>query len=310
MQEVERILLSKGVYIFGGYVRDKILHDHNATEYYKNLGDNINTDRLYIDSDYLPEYKDRRLLPFDIDCFTTNHDLKSVKETLISKQFTVIVKKTGKAQFYFNQNSNLDLYHTKLQIRPKIHDFLKDLVNVYEFTIDVDVIHCDQPVTKIYKELSENFDFECNSLIITPDMEYKLSYSIAKGLTPKEKTDKIQQIYDDIVHKRAVSLSITPKIRAYKMFAKEFDIITSNYHLIKNTKKYNGYCIICHGEFDNDKVCIKDPYCDAHFHVPCYLSMVSHDTFNDQCPMCKHNIYIDNIAKDTLDLVAKNIDVD
>lgn len=307
MLEVERILLSNGAYIYGGFVRDKIIHDHNAIEFYKKIGEAVNKEQSYLDPEYLPEYKDRRILPYDIDCFMTNNNLKELKTALISKQYTVTIKKNGKAKFYLNQTQNIDLYHTKILIKPKIHNFFTDIINVDSLVLDIDVLHGDKPITKIYRELSNNFDFECNSLIITPDNEYKLAYFIARSLDPKSKLDKITKIIDDIIHKRAIALDIPPMIRTYKMFIKEFDIITSNYQLTKIVNKYDGHCIICHGECDVNKYCIKDSNCDAHFHLTCYLSMVSHQSFTQECPMCKKNINIDVITLDTLEIIEKNI---
>ena len=55
--------------VFGGAVRDSILHSHASREFYK-----LSTRDKYDDPTIHPELSDRFLLPTDIDIFITYHD--------------------------------------------------------------------------------------------------------------------------------------------------------------------------------------------------------------------------------------------
>ncbi len=84
---VGSLVLSSGGTIFGGYVRDSILHDHFSKKYYEQCKkDSIHMEEeqiRYMDPDFYPEFKDRTLNPDDIDCFFTSYALlKNFEETL------------------------------------------------------------------------------------------------------------------------------------------------------------------------------------------------------------------------------------
>ena len=59
---------SKGGVIFGGAVRDTILHDLAAKDFYKNGGTNESYD------DPTSEWNDRFVTPNDIDCYILRHN--------------------------------------------------------------------------------------------------------------------------------------------------------------------------------------------------------------------------------------------
>ena len=76
IRKVERIILDKNITIFGGYLRDMILHHYGAKDYF----DNVSTETsqsltAYTDATVCPDsFVDRNTYPNDIDCFVDNKD--------------------------------------------------------------------------------------------------------------------------------------------------------------------------------------------------------------------------------------------
>jgi hypothetical protein len=88
IRRLQQFLIENGFCIYGGYVRDMMIHDYYATKFYKKSG--IYTD-LYSDENFLPEYKGRLVVPKDIDCFfngTTKDVMECIKK-LTKKGFDV-----------------------------------------------------------------------------------------------------------------------------------------------------------------------------------------------------------------------------
>lgn len=71
LRSVENILLSKDGVIFGGYVRDMLLHHHGASKFYQAISEDASVFATgYSDPSVHPSsYKDRNTYPKDIDCF-------------------------------------------------------------------------------------------------------------------------------------------------------------------------------------------------------------------------------------------------
>jgi len=66
MRQLEHFLIKNGFCIYGGYVRDIMIHDHYAMKFYKKAGEHTD---MYSNENFLPEYKGRLVIPKDIDCF-------------------------------------------------------------------------------------------------------------------------------------------------------------------------------------------------------------------------------------------------
>lgn len=84
---VGSIVLNAGGTIFGGYVRDSIIHDYYSKQYYEQCKKDsiaIEEEQIrYMDPDFYPDTKDRMLNPEDIDCFFKSFtQLKSFEELL------------------------------------------------------------------------------------------------------------------------------------------------------------------------------------------------------------------------------------
>lgn len=82
LRAMEKILLRSGVTIFGGYVRDMIIHHNGANIFYQNGG----CSNTYCDKDVHPEsFKDRNTYPKDIDCFVSDAMIVDLVSNSISR---------------------------------------------------------------------------------------------------------------------------------------------------------------------------------------------------------------------------------
>lgn len=91
-KEVGEIVLTAGGTIFGGYIRDSIIHDHYAKLYYEKCDeDKVSEDDIddkYTDPTFYPEYSDRTVVPEDIDCFFPSMlQLKTFEFMLIQNKY-------------------------------------------------------------------------------------------------------------------------------------------------------------------------------------------------------------------------------
>ena len=81
-RKIAEIFLNNGAHIFGGYVRDKLLHDSHAQKFYKKYGYDADAGDLenrknYANLTISPELNGRMLCAKDIDCYMTRESLDS-----------------------------------------------------------------------------------------------------------------------------------------------------------------------------------------------------------------------------------------
>ena len=117
----ECIVNNDGI-IFGGYVRDTLLHHEGAMQYYRVT----NTDALYHDSSYHTEsFSQRTTYPNDIDVFVSSSQIwKKIVEKFTSYLKTPCTVKSTKRISGYNQHPNFTLYFT---VHRHIFDYVYDL---------------------------------------------------------------------------------------------------------------------------------------------------------------------------------------
>lgn len=145
------IATDEEVMIFGGWCRDKILHDHAAIKFYKSDLDH----EKYNDPTYDPVTSDRLLIARDIDIFVRGNE--DTINRLLSNltQGGLIVKQKIMGNTYLNFAHNIQ--HYKYTFSTHHSDFFPfPVVN-----IDLDILLID-------KEINPPFgtcDLECNALL-------------------------------------------------------------------------------------------------------------------------------------------------
>jgi hypothetical protein len=275
-------------YIFGGFVRDSILHDHYASVYYnKHQELNISikdAEVKYTNLNYFPEYIHRILLPTDIDIYLPNNNLKLLLLKLKEKFYEVLSHKIKQGKKYF---INLDeevaesLTHHILIIKPSfshINNILsKNINDLHELTFLLNNINTNFEIkldifTSTIKYDDPFFgliDFECNSLYLT---KHGISISnkiFNNSISILEKNDKIQFIINDIISNKAVWANPTTSKRIYKMILKDWKIYNNKIDLVTNIT--NEICLLC--KEDINFIDCKMKCCNGFLHIKCFIKL-------------------------------------
>lgn len=151
MVKISELLIEKGAIIFGGFVRDKLIHDHYANLYYQNK---MGCDSKYSDENHNPETKHRLLVPNDIDVFVrgTEEKIEEVYSYLKTNGFEVEIKIRKKIYGAFD-----NINQQKIVVKTK------NFCGLPTIKIDLDILYSsDDAVKPPFKRL----DLWCNSLLM------------------------------------------------------------------------------------------------------------------------------------------------
>jgi hypothetical protein len=290
-------------YIFGGYVRDSILHNHYATEYYKvhdlpNNTENIKLASLnYTNLEYYPELLNRLLLPADLDIYLPDNNIDQFIENLSKNNYKIIKSKTKRGRQYFlNFNPDIvdNLTQYTLYIKPslsKIYNILstillntKEIKNILKnmnnklFIIKLDIFISQTPYDDPF---FGDIDFECNGLYLTKH-GLAVSKQLTQNLSFLDKHMKLQRIINDIIIKNAVWLNPTT-YRIYKMIIKEWNIFNDKVSIMISYD--TEICLICRD--DCSDMMFKMKCCEAKFHFKCFINLNTQDQKN-KCIHCNY----------------------
>lgn len=281
------VLDSKGI-IFGGFVRDYILHDTAAIAYYQRQTDKnkeiqlANNDLVahsdYDNENYEPDTIDRLLLPNDIDVmFHDRAALNDFEAKVRNSDCFTLYKKIEKNQQYFKglpRSSQYSKWIIKVKVPPLMQSYL---VNQPSFPLDIIVSNDEQQLPPLGA-----CDFECNKMImfqvhgqeiITMHNKYKFA-----GI----RHDKhVQNVKSDIIKKKAKFISRDYcSWRLQKMLDKGFEIETDS--MMVKVVGADDVCILCHMTIGD--LFIKRKCCNAVYHPTCMEKII---TKCDKCPSCR-----------------------
>lgn len=270
-------------YVFGGFVRDSVIHDHGAKAFFMKMKDAKDTDVNYNDPDCEPStYDDRMLLPSDIDIVMDTRDVPEYIARLKACGYQVRSIFSRSFSKYAGDMMDSSMIHNKYAVRVKAHPLI-----AVEFapSISIDVIHRSNFVfEEVFNPLYA--DFECNTLCINKDGN--IMTSITRGMGPMDAFNKTQEIIKDCVARKAVSVSPT-KLRIEKMIEKGYYIQGPVNSVFKPSA--DECCILCHDKIDEGGVCVKNNCCSGVYHLKCYVSTTKDAVtmYNNvsNCMMCR-----------------------
>ena len=250
--------------VYGGAVRDLMLHNSHEKEFLKThrnadySDDTIGTDTL-----------GRLVIPKDIDCLMKGDDSKKLIDYLMSQYF-VKVREVNNVYF-----TNANYKHLKIGI----------------------IFHKNAPSVKIdlivqrYGEITMpymNLDFDVNGLILHSG-GFGLNDFLRRD--PIWNADRLQEILHNIRMKKAVAMEGCPLYMYSKMHAYGWDIeFTSSIFNCYVGEPYDGECIICKEKIPVDTCCVNYKACKCDLRT-CLKCMLSHYTQLNKCPLCKENCY-------------------
>ncbi len=289
-KDVANTILSLGpeVCIFGGYVRDSILHDHNAQQFYKTVKDPIDRVQLYNDVKYLPEFADRCLTPCDIDCFMSTSTIATLVKSLSDAKYSVKVR-TAKplSEYHDGVDITNDLKITKMSVRFDMAPMLAAIVpyEIKSMCVDVDIVHAEDisgmqpPFGKI--------DFMCNALILREKNINISPLVICTRNDPFSVFEKLSSIIDGIKKKVTEPGDGKHSYRTDKMTSKGWTIELQHYTIKKGALfGKNETCLLCLDKIKGNGQCMKRSCCASIYHSTCFTNMTTHDNFKYKCPMC------------------------
>lgn len=315
---LEEEALRAGGFIFGGYVRDKVIHDHFATLFYESdASSSAYTDPMV----HTESYRGRMWMPKDMDVVMSTAAKDKFLEGMRDEGYTVRELNTRDLKFYIPGVEANKFKHTKVNVSLRLHKLFRKHTDILSPAIEIDMVYKDDFDWRQDLDFG-HIDFECNALAITPtgalDIRTRhLSY------TSVMRNKKINKILDDIVNMRAVVPEFTKhayatKLRVDRMLAKGFTII-DNMMTMKPASfaaDPEDICIICHEAFKG-KVVMGNQCCSGKYHVQCYHKLIISDrdtVYNniECCAMCRcdwsakynrQNIYsnINDLCKYMLD---------
>jgi hypothetical protein len=257
IQKMMEIIMTHNAVIFGGAVRDKVLHDLHARAFYL-------TNCIDYASGF-QQFDGRFIIPNDIDCYMLRSDFMKFLEFVLKRYFITYEKVPFE---YINKNctGNYTMY------KIKVLDLIK-----------IDCIVQDDPPPLAWPSLCS--DYNVNSLLLTSTGMYnnplfKMDYSSMFNLF---------DIMARINRKQAYGKAWVDLYRHLKMIDAGWHITLEYCHLDFTTDSYKGTCLICHESgfnFEN-MVKYKQCECDLRYCLPCIRKNIS-QLIN--CPLCKENV--------------------
>lgn len=256
MCEVAELAVFHRGEVFGGFVRDFILHDHAAKDYHT----------------HGKESEDRFLVPSDLDIrFDTHDNFEQFRSELVSKGSYKMkcIRGSSYSTVTFEVSLVLQIKEThrhpvsRMLLRNKFIEYTK-LIPGGNFTMDITV-----------SSEKKALDFESNGLVMNSN-GIQLGPELSNGLSPIGKYRRFQQVKDDILKKRAVCVNFVNK-RWDKMDEKGWTLVGEFIHKTKSGDE----CIICHEENSDYKL----GCCNARYHKACLKKTLQHD--GTKCAHCR-----------------------
>ena len=251
--------------IFGGAVRDTILHGYASREFYK-----LSTLDKYDDPTIHPELSDRFLLPTDIDMLITYQD---------HYRFILYLYKRG---YYYKEKKHIDLSYINPNLRHRDYELIKaeiiyfDKKNKKSYLILLDIIICHEG--KIVMPQMDA-DFSVNKLIMTK-----------KGIIPMICDWKYDEIEKHIYNKEAFCNSTISERRYEKLNRKGWKI-TMNYSTFVFKLRVNEEqetCIICLDSLKVGELEVTPRECKCKYSY--CRDCIKYSLKSSQCLMCKKDM--------------------
>lgn len=291
-KEIAGAAVDCGGTVFGGYVRDFLIHDESAKEFY-----NTNKSEDYAKEDVNPETIDRLLLPTDIDIhFDNKAKYREFRTSLRNLFYTTHVEGIGNLY-----NFGPRVHHIKLvaQMRADATDIIKNLElkpwmvssgilrsALSSVMVERDPVKIDVILSQSFPD--ENLDFRCNGLVLDSDGIH-LSKQLTRGLKGIAIHRMFMDVMGEIRNKRAVVVSENLRVNRWdKMEQKGWNIIGETIDRTTDT----DMCLLCHDEGGDYKL----KCCSARYHRECLSNYITRDNTGladtNKCPHCRQNYFM------------------
>lgn len=314
-RQVEQAILTHGGIIFGGHVRDVVLHDLHAAEFYKAVGGR-GKDELYNDATCHPEWSGRLAISNDIDCYMVAHAIEPFLESLADEHISVhkVFERCDAKKYLPSLNipsgvvshirykatnigmSNVRYVHqlvreginsnARVLVTRQIDMFVTSLREasdeVEPLMLDVFVADCAN-----FYNMCPPFgrvDFECNGLIMMRG-GIMLAPTLYSHLPVMTRQNTLQRIIEDISARKAVHMDDDLHLwRVTKMQKKGW--IIEMKHVVKCDVPAADVCIFCHEDVPAKHYKLR--CCSAIYHKACLVKVLSSE-YGSSCIQCKQD---------------------
>ena len=265
--------LNHGAIIYGGAVRDLMLHNIQAAAFSQEYDKSD-----YSDERVSPEAKDRLVVPHDIDCLIGGENSTRLIHHFNTQNFLKIEEVKN---VYFNKEQNTNYQHIKLVVL-----FMRETL-IY---VKIDMI------VQLVGELKMpymNLDFDVNGLIMSTK-GIRLNNCIStmglnEGLNAITDASRLHRILENIRQKKAFTMDGCAVYRYKKMLGYGWDItFKSKIFRYYYEEDYDGNCIICKDNITGCSVNYKECKCDLRICLGCILKDYKK---LDKCPLCAKICY-------------------
>ena len=254
------------VVIFGGAVRDFVLHNYCASKFYEVCERN-----KYNDATIHPELSDRFLLPTDIDFF------------IKSSQYDLFKSYIYRRGFYYAEEKKMDMTYVNPELVHGQYTLIKAEImfvnkkNKKSYSIKLDTILCDRVVIP-----PMDTDFSVNKLLMTRN-----------GIVASNCEWSYNQILEHIHNKEAYCNSTISDRRYEKLQKKGWKLITnySTFVFKIRTNEEEECCIICLDNLKIGELEITPRECKCKYSY--CRSCLKFSLKSSRCLMCK-KIMCDN----------------
>lgn len=271
-QAIASIILNVGGVIFGGFVRDTLLHDHFAKKYYDLMKEDYGTDiqhACYTDETVHSDTYDRCIIPKDIDCYLENAEMLARLELALSAhRFSfrrIFVRQNASEYIKRLDVPDNSLIHIRyvvccidyaaryalksailsalpMEFRTLCNEHIHQCLTQIQDTsrklhqVTIDALIKKNPDLSLEPPFG-NIDFECNALLLNKDgirlsKQLKIDTGVVKATA---EAFKLVEIIQDITKKRAVVARNNKPMDHYrfqKMRLKGWEIVT-NFQVIQ-----------------------------------------------------------------------------
>lgn len=288
-RQVESIITLHGGMIFGGHVRDVILHEH--------------------DPNWLPPATS------DIDCYMKSHSLPVFKEALKDAHITLYteferedasayiptidvprnVLRHHRYKLGIIDDKNIEYVDNLLQqsINQSAQQACSEDIRTFLMSLRRASVLCEPLFIDMFIADCHNFhlmyppfgtiDFECNGLLMT-SCGIVLSPHLYSTPHVLEMNKKLQKVIDDICSRKAVHVAEDiSTYRITKMRGKGWSVDMQYVKAIEDVPA-TDVCIFCH-----EDVCgkhFKLACCNAVYHKDCLMRVLASE-YGGACIMCK-----------------------
>lgn len=282
---IEGHIQDTGGIIFGGYLRDKILKEHNSKLFYKEEGAK---QELFYNPEHLPELFDRMIIPNDIDCIMSMKQFDDFKDILKREKFALSDSNESSRNNHWNIDDTL-LTKKSFTVRFDVNSHIENLFSQWKVYVDISVYEGDVVAYPTYCDLA------CNSLIMS-NRQVFLNPNSCKGFSITESVELLNDIINGIKEKKTkiasnISLDKEDQLadRALSMcMANNFRVTNENFSMVyRKSVNDDNTCYICH-ELVERSFEVKRTCCNGVTHAFCLTKLKEKSKNFYSCPHCRN----------------------